>query len=64
MLKLPSNMTKEEKLHQVESTLRMLGLTPVADTRIGDAENRGISGGEKKRVSIGILLKKYFTLIF
>lgn len=54
MLKLPSKMTSEEKKHRVESTLKMLGLFHVAESRIGDAENRGISGGEKKRVSIGI----------
>ena len=44
-----------------------LGLVEAADTRIGNAEIRGISGGERRRVSIGIQMlidpsKKGFTL--
>ncbi|KAF2291958.1 hypothetical protein GH714_042300 [Hevea brasiliensis] len=31
-----------------------LGLSHVADSFVGDEENRGISGGERKRVSIGV----------
>lgn len=57
MLKLPSTMTTEQKLHNVDATLAMLGLQPIADTRIGDSEHRGISGGERKRVSIGTYRK-------
>lgn len=64
MLKLPSTMSNEEKEHCVESTIRMLGLAPVSDARIGNSENRGISGGEKKRVSIGnIIMLKHIVSI-
>lgn len=53
LLRLPSGQTKAQKIACVDDALRVLGLQHVADTRIGDAEHRGISGGEKKRVSIG-----------
>ncbi|XP_020595152.1 ABC transporter G family member 23, partial [Phalaenopsis equestris] len=34
--------------------IQELGLAHIADSFIGDEETRGISGGEKKRVSIGV----------
>ncbi|KAJ4952993.1 hypothetical protein NE237_029825 [Protea cynaroides] len=39
---------------RVNSLLNELGLTHVASTRIGDDRIRGVSGGERRRVSIGI----------
>lgn len=39
---------------KVQSLMRELGLEHVADVRIGDDKVRGISGGEKRRVSIGV----------
>ncbi|KAE8718108.1 ABC transporter G family member 10 [Hibiscus syriacus] len=39
---------------RVKELLRELGLEHVANVRIGDESNRGISGGEKRRVSIGV----------
>lgn len=54
MLKLPKSMSKEQKKVRVQETINMLGLGKVEKSRIGDAEHRGISGGEKKRVSIGM----------
>ena len=36
--------------------LSQLGLNDVANTRIGNSERRGISGGEMRRVSIGLEL--------
>lgn len=36
--------------------IEKLGLTAVRDVRIGDGEKRGISGGEMRRVSIGLEL--------
>ena len=31
-----------------------LGLRHVYDTKVGNEESRGVSGGERRRVSIGI----------
>ena len=55
-LRLPETvpaLLKDERAHTV---LRQLGLEHVAHTRVGSAEHRGISGGEMRRVSIGIEL--------
>ncbi|CCH46551.1 Pleiotropic drug resistance protein [Wickerhamomyces ciferrii] len=40
----------------VTDLIRKIGLTDVADIPIGDAHTKGISGGEKRRVSIAIQL--------
>ncbi|CAI5468143.1 unnamed protein product [Closterium sp. Yama58-4] len=47
-------MTREEKEQKVESLLELLGLTKVADSFIGNESQRGVSGGERKRVAIGM----------
>ncbi|KAL3844760.1 hypothetical protein ACJIZ3_002163 [Penstemon smallii] len=39
---------------RVESLMKELGLSHVASTRVGDEKVRGISGGERRRVSIGV----------
>lgn len=47
-------MSAIEKEERVDGLLQELGLVHVADGFVGDEENRGISGGERKRVSIGV----------
>ncbi|KAF8395697.1 hypothetical protein HHK36_019647 [Tetracentron sinense] len=47
-------MNVKEKEERVESLMQELGLAHVADSFVGDEETRGISGGERKRVSIGV----------
>ncbi|XP_061338848.1 ABC transporter G family member 23 [Gastrolobium bilobum] len=47
-------MTPKDRELRVESLMQELGLFHVADSFVGDEENRGISGGERKRVSIGV----------
>jgi len=56
MLRLPAEVPLAEKAELVEKMLDDLGLMDCADTLIGDEMIRGISGGEKKRTSIGIEL--------
>lgn len=55
-LRLPEYVPLHEKVARVEEVIEQLGLTRVAETRIGDGERRGISGGEMRRVSIGLEL--------
>uniref|UniRef100_A0A7S4KVM7 ABC transporter domain-containing protein n=1 Tax=Paramoeba aestuarina TaxID=180227 RepID=A0A7S4KVM7_9EUKA len=56
MLRLPESMSKKEKLERVEEVIEMLGLTKCADTKIGTPFIRGVSGGERRRCSIGMEL--------
>ncbi|XP_059144004.1 ATP-binding cassette sub-family G member 5-like [Physella acuta] len=57
-LKLPGYTTESEIEAKVESVIRDMGLTHVADNRIGGAVIRGVSGGEKRRITIGVQLLK------
>jgi len=41
---------------RIDQTLKLLGLEECADTIIGDALIRGISGGQKRRVTLGEML--------
>lgn len=54
LLRLPSSMSKEEVKGIVEGTITEMGLLECADHQIGNWQMRGISGGEKKRLSIAL----------
>ncbi|KAJ0984559.1 hypothetical protein J5N97_002915 [Dioscorea zingiberensis] len=45
-------MTVAQKKERAETTIREMGLRDAADTRIGGWVSKGISGGQKRRVSI------------
>ncbi|KAK9223106.1 hypothetical protein WN944_011548 [Citrus x changshan-huyou] len=51
-LQLPEILSVEERDEYVNSLLFKLGLVSCADSNVGDAKVRGISGGEKKRLSL------------
>jgi ABC-type multidrug transport system ATPase subunit len=53
-LRLPSHMSKEEKNRRAEEVLLKMGLKDCADNLIGSEFVKGISGGEKRRVSIAV----------
>lgn len=57
-LRLPESLSPERKVALVSAIISRLGLNDVAETRIGatDGTGRGISGGEARRVSIGLEL--------
>ncbi|SJX65413.1 related to ADP1-ABC transporter [Sporisorium reilianum f. sp. reilianum] len=55
-LSLPDNVSPAEKREIVDTVIQQLGLQRVANKRIGDASRRGLSGGERRRVSIGCAL--------
>ena len=52
MLRLPLDTTRDEMYRTVVGWMRELGLVKVATSLIGDEFTRGLSGGEKRRVSI------------
>jgi ATP-binding cassette subfamily G (WHITE) protein 2 len=52
-LKLPEETPKPEIEARVQRVMNELGLSHIADSKIGTMFLRGISGGEKKRVAIG-----------
>ncbi|KAF8981030.1 hypothetical protein BGZ46_003324 [Entomortierella lignicola] len=55
-MRLPRSMSNKDKLSRVESVMQELNLTHIKDTKVGGTVIRGISGGEKRRVTIGIEL--------
>nr|VDD18470.1 unnamed protein product [Brassica oleracea] len=52
-LRLPKTLTREQKEQRAIGVIQELGLERCQDTMIGGAFVRGVSGGERKRVSIG-----------
>ncbi|CAH9107832.1 unnamed protein product [Cuscuta europaea] len=53
LLRLPRSLTKSEKVTQAEAVIAQLGLSKCKNSLVGGAWMRGVSGGERKRVSIG-----------
>lgn len=51
--KLRTNLDPDGIREKVEQIISKLGLGQCADTRIGGISLKGISGGERKRTSIG-----------
>ena len=55
-LLLPASMPSEERNYRVEQVIEQLKLGDCRDTVIGNVLKRGISGGQAKRVNIGLAL--------
>ena len=55
-LKRPMEESKEKKMEAVNELVQVLALTSCRDVLIGNELARGISGGQAKRVNIGIAL--------
>ncbi|KAJ4760951.1 ABC transporter G family member 2 [Rhynchospora pubera] len=53
LLRLPGSIPRKEKAAIAEAVMTELGLLTCRDSIIGNSETRGVSGGERKRVSIG-----------
>ncbi|CAL1387193.1 unnamed protein product [Linum trigynum] len=52
--RLPRTLSNSKKKARVQALIDQLGLRNAAKTVIGDEGHRGVSGGERRRVSIGI----------
>ena len=55
-LRLPRHATGNDAVRVVEEVIALLGLARVQHSIIGDETTRGISGGQKKRVNVGMEL--------
>lgn len=64
-LQLPRSMSKSEKMGRSMEVIKEMGLQDSMDTRIGSQFCRGLSGGEKRRVSIclEILMKPWLLFM-
>lgn len=63
-LQLPNSMSKSEKKERAEMTIREMGLQDAMNTRIGGWGAKGLSGGQKRRVSICIEILTRPNLLF
>ncbi|KAL3845151.1 hypothetical protein ACJIZ3_002554 [Penstemon smallii] len=63
-LQLPDSMSKSEKRERAEATIKEMGLQEAIDTRIGGWSVKGLSGGQKRRVSICIEILTRPKLLF
>ncbi|KAK9106367.1 hypothetical protein Syun_022378 [Stephania yunnanensis] len=52
--RLSADMSKADKVLVVERVIESLGLQAIRDSLVGTVEKRGISGGQRKRVNVGL----------
>lgn len=62
--RLPVEMTRAERMNVVNETLIDLGIEHVQFSVIGDERERGISGGQRKRVNIALELVALPKVLF
>ncbi|XP_007949889.1 broad substrate specificity ATP-binding cassette transporter ABCG2 [Orycteropus afer afer] len=63
-LRLPTTMKNHEKNERINMIIQELGLEKVADSKVGTQFIRGVSGGERKRTSIGMELITDPSILF
>ncbi|XP_020696922.2 ABC transporter G family member 26 [Dendrobium catenatum] len=63
-LRLPKNMTRQHKYSKADAIIKQLSLERCRHTKVGGAFVRGISGGERKRTSIGYEILVDPSLLF
>lgn len=63
-MRLPRRMSTAVKEERVDQVIEELGLKRIEHSRIGTQLSRGISGGERKRVSIAVELITAPALVF
>ncbi|CAE7148911.1 unnamed protein product [Rhizoctonia solani] len=54
ILRLPRTMSRKSKIARAEEVMKMLGLDECADNLVGGELLKGISGGEKRRLSLAV----------
>lgn len=64
LFQLPAGTPMDVVSDLADETLANLGLSRVANSIVGDVRRRGVSGGERKRVNIGLELMARPKAIF
>ncbi|CAO2816451.1 unnamed protein product [Amaranthus hypochondriacus] len=62
--RLSTKLSRADKVLIVERVLMYLGLQEVRDSLVGTVEQRGISGGQRKRVNVGLEMVIEPSLLF
>jgi len=63
-IRLPANLSRQSRFQIVSSAIEMLGLSGVQNSIVGDENRRGVSGGQRKRVNIGMELVSCPSVLF
>ncbi|KAG7595104.1 ABC-2 type transporter [Arabidopsis thaliana x Arabidopsis arenosa] len=62
--RLPAGLSKADKVLVVERIIDSLGLQAVRSSLVGTVEKRGISGGQRKRVNVGLEMVMEPSVLF
>ncbi|KAL5735001.1 hypothetical protein ACOSP7_032862 [Xanthoceras sorbifolium] len=62
--RLSAELAQADKVLVVERVIESLGLQTVRDSLVGTVEKRGISGGQRKRVNVGLEMVMEPSLLF
>ena len=63
-LRLPAAAAAKDKLELVQHVIKVLGMEKIQNSVVGGAEKRGISGGQKRRVTVGVELVTQPSVLF
>eukprot|EP00873_Tetraselmis_striata_P005361 jgi/Tetstr1/425625/TSEL_016045.t1 len=63
-VRLPNSFDHKKRMNVVRDTCELLQLGHVMNSVVGSVEKRGISGGQRKRVNIGVELVAQPSLLF
>ncbi|KJE97893.1 hypothetical protein CAOG_07972 [Capsaspora owczarzaki ATCC 30864] len=64
LLRLPRSLALETKMARVETVIQLLRLDKCADTLIGSAHVKGVSGGERKRAAVAMEMITNPSILF
>ncbi|KAI0500432.1 hypothetical protein KFK09_018644 [Dendrobium nobile] len=64
ILRLSADLSKADKVLVVERIIESLGLQTIRESLVGTVEKRGISGGQRKRVNVGLEMVMEPSLLF
>ena len=63
-LRIPVGLSKEERIKRGDEVLQLMGISHCRNTKVGNTQIKGISGGERKRLCVAIELLNHPQLLF